>query len=136
MPPLSAPVDPMTDRSDVELRVPADGAFVAMLRTMTAGLAARLDFTIDEIEDLRIAVGEASALALGEGDEVTDLTGRFFLRPGVLTIAVSVTAAPSASVDLDSFAWQVLSTLCPGTEAGVREGRSRGGLPGHRGPRR
>ena len=35
-----------------------------MLRTATAGLAARLDFTLDEIEDLRIAVDEACALLL------------------------------------------------------------------------
>ncbi len=29
------------------MRLPADGAYVAVLRTLTAGLAARLDFTID-----------------------------------------------------------------------------------------
>ncbi len=51
-------------RPDVELRIPADSAYLAVLRTPTAGLAARLDFTLDDIEDLRMAVGEASALAL------------------------------------------------------------------------
>ena len=35
-----------------------------MLRTATAGLAARLDFTLDDIEDLRIAVDEACAMVL------------------------------------------------------------------------
>ncbi|HEY9379199.1 MAG TPA: anti-sigma regulatory factor, partial [Jiangellaceae bacterium] len=39
----------------VELRVPATGAYVSVLRTAAAGLAARLDFTVDDIEDLRIA---------------------------------------------------------------------------------
>ena len=53
-------------KADVSLRVPADGAYVSVLRTMTAGLAARLDFTVDDIEDLRIAVGEACALVLPE----------------------------------------------------------------------
>ena len=48
--------------------MPADGAYVSVLRTMTAGLAARLDFTVDDIEDLRIAVGEACALVLPEAD--------------------------------------------------------------------
>ena len=37
-------------RADVELRLPADGAYASVLRTTTAGLAARLDFTIDSIE--------------------------------------------------------------------------------------
>ena len=43
----------------VEVRLPAAGAYLSVLRTATAGLAARLDFTLDEIEDLRIAVDEA-----------------------------------------------------------------------------
>ena len=30
------------DQADVSLRVPADGAYVSVLRTMTASLAARL----------------------------------------------------------------------------------------------
>ena len=53
-------------RADVELRLPADSAYVSVLRTTSAGLAARLDFTLDDIEDLRMAVGEASALVLPE----------------------------------------------------------------------
>ncbi len=46
------------------LTVPADGSYLAVLRTATAGLAARLQFTLDEIEDLRIAVDEACAMLL------------------------------------------------------------------------
>ena len=72
-------------RADVSLRVPADGAYVSVLRTMTAGLAARLDFTVDDIEDLRIAVGEACALVLPEADPSGDLEAEFRLAPGVLT---------------------------------------------------
>ena len=40
----------------VSVRVPAAAAYLSVLRTTTASLAARLDFTLDEIEDLRIAV--------------------------------------------------------------------------------
>ena len=63
-------------RADVELRLPADSAYVSVLRTTTAGLAARLDFTLDDIEDLRIAVGEASALVLPEAEPGADLDVR------------------------------------------------------------
>ena len=41
--------------------MPANGTYLAVLRTATAGLAARLQMTLDEIEDLRIAVDEACA---------------------------------------------------------------------------
>ncbi len=98
-------------RADVELRLPADSAYVSVLRTTTAGLAARLDFTIDDIEDLRIAVGEASALVLPEADPGSSLFAEFFLGRGRLTVCVSVTGSEIGEPDYDSFAWQVLDTL-------------------------
>ena len=98
-------------RAEVELRLPADSAFVSVLRTTSAGLAARLDFTLDDIEDLRMAVGEASALVLPEADPGSDLTCEFFMRHGELTIRVSVPSAKPTPPDEDTFAWQVLTTL-------------------------
>ena len=110
-------------RADVELRLPADSAYVSVLRTTTAGLAARLDFTIDDIEDLRMAVGEASALVLPEADEGSDLTCRFFMSPGRLTVTVSVASADPTEVDTDSFAWQVLTTLATEASADLGGGQ-------------
>ncbi|HRI96476.1 MAG TPA: anti-sigma factor [Nocardioides sp.] len=98
-------------RADVELRLPADSAYVAVLRTTSAGLAARLDFTLDDIEDLRMAVGEASALVLPQADPGSDLTCEFFMRPGELTVQVGVRSRRPTPPDEDSFAWQVLTTL-------------------------
>ncbi len=110
-------------RADVELRLPADSAYVSVLRTTTAGLAARLDFPIDDIEDLRIAVGEASAMVLPEADAESDLVCRFFMTPGALTVEVEVASARPGAPDYDSFAWQVLSTLATSAEAATAEGR-------------
>ncbi len=110
-------------RTEVEVRLPADGAFVSVLRTTTAGLAARLDFTIDEIEDLRIAVGEAIAMLLPEAAEDADLTCTFRLDPGRIEVAASVPAAEGADgPDYDSFAWQVLSTLADEADAALVDG--------------
>jgi serine/threonine-protein kinase RsbW len=99
------------EKADVSLRVPADGAYVSVLRTMTAGLAARLDFTVDDIEDLRIAIGEACALVLPEAVSGGDLEAEFRQTPGTLTISVRVETSARAEPDYESFAWQVLSTL-------------------------
>lgn len=98
-------------RADVELRLPADGAYASVLRTTTAGLAARLDFTMDDIEELRIAVGEALALVLQEADPGAALTCRFHLGSGSMTVQVETTASDDPQPDYDSFAWQVLDTL-------------------------
>lgn len=119
--------DPMdaaaSTRADVSLRVPADGAYVSVLRTMTAGLAARLDFTVDDIEDLRIAVGEACALVLPEADPSGDLEAEFRLTPGILSVTVGVPTDGPRDPDYESFAWQVLSTLA--TEASVSSNGTR-----------
>ena len=117
----AAPTDQA--RADVELRLPVDSAYVSVLRTTTAGLAARLDFPLDDIEDLRIAVGEASAMVLPEADEAGDLVCRFFMRPGELTVRVSVTCSRTAPApDYDSFGWQVLTTLASSASAESTDG--------------
>ncbi|MEP9361568.1 anti-sigma factor [Nocardioides sp. CN2-186] len=120
-----APADEESRRADVELRVPADNAYASVLRTTTAGLAARLDFPIDDIEDLRIAVGEASAMALPESVPGTDLRCEFFLAPGEMTIRVGVTVDHDIAPDYDSFAWQVLTTLATGASADCADGTFR-----------
>jgi len=104
-------MDPAPQKPDVSLRVPADGAYVSVLRTMTAGLAARLDFTVDDIEDLRIAVGEACALVLPEAVAGGDLEAEFRQTTGTLTVSVRVETEGRGEPDYESFAWQVLSTL-------------------------
>ena len=114
---------PDETRADVELRMPADSAYVSVLRTTTAGLAARLDFPIDDIEDLRIAVGEASAMVLPEATAGSELLCRFHLEPGALTVTVEVSSTEPPEPDYDSFAWQVLSTLATNASAEAEAGR-------------
>ena len=93
----------------VELRVPADPAYLTVVRTASAGLAARLDLTLDEIEDLRIAVDEACTLLLDPQAEAGEITATFRLGSGVLEVEVRgpATTLPERS----SFAWAVLEAL-------------------------
>ena len=95
----------------VEMRVPADGTFVAILRTVAAGLAARCDLTLDEIEDLRLAVDEACALLLPHAAPDASLTARFVLHSRSLAFIASVPAEPGAQPDKEGFAWTVLRAL-------------------------
>ena len=109
-------------RPDVELRLPVDSAYVSVLRATTVSLAARLDFTIDDIEDLRIAVGEASAMVLPSADEGSDLICRYFMRPGEVSITVSVSSVDPQLPEEDGFAWQVLSALTTDTSTSFEDG--------------
>ena len=110
-------------RADVELRLPADSAYVSVLRSTAAGLASRLDFDLTSIEDLRVAVGEACALALPEADEGSSLTAEFFLSTSHLTVSVAVIGTEARPPDRESFAWQVLDTLATRATAEVHDGR-------------
>ncbi len=112
-----SPTGPDSPRAEVELRLPADSAYVSVLRTTTASLAARLDFTIDDIEDLRIAAGEACALVLPEAAPGSTLLAEYRLAPGLMTVRVTVTGSGIGPPDHDSFAWQVLETLASSADA-------------------
>jgi len=114
----SGPLDSGTAQADrekpqdhVTVCLPAEGAYLSVLRTATAGLAARLDFTLDEIEDLRIAVDEACAMLLSQAIPGTNLECAFDLGAEEMTITVSVTAAEPQIPARDTFAWTVLSAL-------------------------
>jgi serine/threonine-protein kinase RsbW len=52
----------------VTAEVPATPEFVQVLRNIAAGVAARLDMPIDQIEEVRLAVTEAASLLLDEVD--------------------------------------------------------------------
>jgi serine/threonine-protein kinase RsbW len=97
----------------VELTVPADPAYLSVLRTVIASLAARRDFTLDEIDDLRIAVDEAGALLLPHADPGSQLSAVFGGEAATLRVEVAVTmpAGQSGQPDQSSFAWLVLAAL-------------------------
>ncbi len=113
---------PSASRDHVELRVPASSAYLAVLRTAAAGLAARLDFTLDDIEDLRIAVDEACALLLPLAHGDGRLTCSFDLEPDLLQVAVSVRSTATAAPSQESFAWTVLTALAGEVESTIEGG--------------
>lgn len=115
---LDAPGTPAT-KDEVVVRLPAEGAYLAVLRMVTAGLAARLDFTIDEIEDLKIAVDEACAMLLVGAVPGADLTVAFTVGDEVLDVAVTVPTDSSDAPSRETFSWTVLSALAGEVDAFV-----------------
>ena len=111
--PAAAPAD----RDHVTVCMPAEGAYLSVLRTATAGLAARLDFTLDEIEDLRIAVDEACGLLLSQAAPGATLDCDFTLGEDSVTIAVSVLTVRAQLPARDTFAWTVLAALAGSVDA-------------------
>ncbi|HZC69136.1 MAG TPA: ATP-binding protein [Jatrophihabitans sp.] len=106
----------MTERDVVEVRVPADVVYVSTLRLTAASLAARCDLTIDEIEDLRLAVDEACSLLLPHARDGSALDARFEVEVGRLSVEASVQTTAAAEPDRTGFAWTVLGALASSVE--------------------
>ncbi|NES15854.1 MULTISPECIES: ATP-binding protein [unclassified Micromonospora] len=116
---------PTTDDDVVHLTVPADGGYLGVLRTATAGLAARLQFALDEIEDLRIAVDEACAMLLAIATRNAELECRFAVTEDALTVEVTVPTVRGAMLPAESsFAWKVLTALTTAASAQAADGRA------------
>ena len=116
------PAERRETQDQVTVRMPAEGAYLSVLRTATAGLAARLDFTLDEIEDLRIAVDEACAMLLSQAVPGASLECGFTLGHDDMTIAVSVPCLAPQQPASDTFAWTVLTALAGSVDAHVGPG--------------
>ena len=97
------------------LKVPARSAYLGLVRTVVAAVAAAADFSVDDIEDLRMAADEAAALMMSGAHR--DAVLHLMIEVGEHDLAISVTA-PSTGVTIstDSFAWTVLSTLADTAE--------------------
>jgi serine/threonine-protein kinase RsbW len=119
-----------TDDTDiVELTVPALTGYLGVVRTATAGLAARLGFSLDEIEDLRIAVDEACVMLLSlpgpKPPEVPTLTCQFRVLDDTLAVTASALVSVTAELPAEqSFAWQVLIAHATDVTGRADDGRA------------
>jgi serine/threonine-protein kinase RsbW len=117
----SDPASP--DGDTVVVRTPADVVYVSTLRLTAASLGSRCELTIDDIEDLRLAVDEACALLLPHATAESTLDARFELFPGRLSVETSVLTADAAEPDRDGFGWTVLGALASSVDVHAKDGR-------------
>lgn len=107
---MQGPVD-----SDVVVTVPSQAAFVHVLRSVAASVAADIDLPVDDIDDLRMAIDEASSQLLMLGASAVTLTLRLRSIDGGVEAVVSVDGSAPAGWPPptlhDSLAWNVLSGL-------------------------
>ena len=104
--------------STVEVRTSATAALIPTIRAVASDLAARADFDLDAISDLRMAVDEACATlaSVARGDE--PLTVVFEATRESLRIDAWVPTEDGVDVPRDGFGWAVLQTLVDTVEAG------------------
>ena len=102
----------------LELRVPTSPTQLPAVRAMAGDLAMRMDFDLDAVEDLRLAVDEACATLASVALADAPLTVVFEVARDGLQIDAWVPTAAGVDVPRDGFGWAVLHTLVDTVEAG------------------
>ena len=76
---------------EINLRLPAKPEYVSVIRLTTSAIANRVGFSIDDIEDLKVAVSEAGIYLINQFDEISFLTVEYRI-PDDHSITVHVRA--------------------------------------------
>jgi anti-sigma regulatory factor (Ser/Thr protein kinase) len=71
---------------EVRLEVPASPEFLRLARITAAGVASRLGFSYDEVEDLRIAIDELCYSLVGSRGRSGKVSLRYYMLPDGLAV--------------------------------------------------
>jgi serine/threonine-protein kinase RsbW len=82
----------------IRLTVPAGAEYARIARITTAGVATRLGFSIDDVEQLKLAVGEVWSVVVGEQGWAGSLTLTYDVEPGALDVDVDA-VGPCPALD-------------------------------------
>ncbi len=106
----------------IRLTIPAGVAFTRLPRVAIAGLATRSGFSYDEVEDLRLAVGEVCQVLLDGADRAGTLTIEFAVQRGELGVTVISDRPPGREEAGERLAEQILAATVGKVEV-ADEGR-------------
>lgn len=115
---------PAASRDTIRMTIPALLPFVRLPRVAIAGLATRSGFSYDEVEDLRLAVGEVCQVLLDGADRDGSLTISFTVARGTMRVEVSIAGTPGVDDGLgEQLAEQILAATVGKVEV-ADDGRS------------
>jgi hypothetical protein len=108
----------MSGRDRIDVAVPLRAEFGSILRTLAASVGADAGLSVDELEDLRLALSEIfSVLA-----ETGPTEGRAFvsidLAPGELLVSIR-SDQDDVEYELDELAWSILRSVTDSHEVGA-----------------
>lgn len=106
----------------IRLAVPAALEYVRIVRLTASGVASRLGFDVEEIEDLRVAVDELASLVVESADG-GELGVQFAVRDDILRIEGEALLAPGQSeVRVDDLTAQILAAVVDEWDFSAQDG--------------
>lgn len=98
-------------QTTVRLSVPAETGWVSLVRSTAVAVASRAGFDLEQLEDVRIAVGEAAGLLAAHAHPDTLIDVSLDLEPDALLVSLTGRCEGSSLPRQESFAWAVLAAL-------------------------
>lgn len=109
--------------SIITLRVPASGSHLVLARAAVSSICADLDFPVDTLDDVRLAVDEACSLLLADATPGSSLELRMSVLPfATLDITITATTGRRWLPPRRSFSWTVLQALVDEVTTKVEDG--------------
>jgi serine/threonine-protein kinase RsbW len=108
----------------VIVKVPPQAGHLALLRTAVGGFAARDHFTLDQVDDLRMAV-EEGAVQMLRHTEGSHLTLEITTTDSGLEVRLHADVPPGQPlIDEDSFSWTILQALADDLRIELQKGHA------------
>lgn len=95
----------------VEVRLPADLSQLFVLRSLAATLAIRQEFSLDGVEDVKLAVDEMCSAVAVRARQGAELICQFAAHDGRVDVAVTTLSDADDAISKDTFGWLVLTSL-------------------------
>ncbi len=112
------------DEAKVTLTIPADPAYVRLVRLVVASSASDLGYTYEDVEDLRIVADEASNLAIGACRPGGHVRVGIFGDDGALAVGIECPTGEDQA-DFDPLAAQIVVALTSSCTVSIIDGELR-----------
>ncbi len=109
----------------VTIQVPRSADHVSLLRALIAMYAAREQFTLEEVDDLRMAVEEAAVQLLRRSSGASIAMTLWTTGHEVHAELSSASSDTDPIVETSSFSWTILSALSDGLNVETTQGQAR-----------
>ena len=102
----------------VDVIIPLDARYASMLRVVTASLGVDAGFSIDEIDDFKLAVSEVFSMLVAEGHHGGRARASFRLEAATLSVALSLESGARVNVQPDELALTILKAVVDSYDIG------------------
>lgn len=98
---------------EIRLNVPTSPDLLRLVRVVASGLASRLGFPIDAVEDVRLAVDELCWTVSSQAELTSSLAVRFVILDAAFSVEARLQPAPAeaAEATLSALSLRILDTL-------------------------